>query len=85
MGVLIHDTGSDWSISHHQDERFLMTSTFKPFLCGAVLQRAEMGTLDLGEQLEIEVADRSGSGDFNRNIVAFVACRVGHRISSLCF
>lgn len=57
VGVFVRDSGSDWSISHRADERFLMTSTFKPMLCGAVLQRSDIGTLDLDEPIEIAAQD----------------------------
>lgn len=57
VGILVRDTGSDWSISHRADERFLMTSTFKPLLCGAVLDRVDAGDLDLDEPVEIEATD----------------------------
>lgn len=57
VGLLIRDTGSNWSISHRADERFLMNSTFKAMLCGAVLDRVDEGTLDLGERLDISAED----------------------------
>jgi beta-lactamase class A len=57
VGLFVRDTGSDWSISHRADERFLMTSTFKSVLCGAVLQEADMGSLDLNERIEIGAED----------------------------
>lgn len=56
VGVMIRDSGSDWSITHRPDERFLMTSTFKTMLCGAVLHRVDDGELDLDEQIMIEAA-----------------------------
>ncbi len=57
VGLLVRDTGSNWSISHRADERFLMNSTFKAMLCGAVLDRVDEGTLDLGERLDISAED----------------------------
>lgn len=57
VGIFVRDSGSDWTISHRADERFLMTSTFKPMLCGAVLKQAEVGTLDLDEPVWIEEKD----------------------------
>ncbi|WP_322896113.1 MULTISPECIES: serine hydrolase [unclassified Yoonia] len=51
VGLLVRDSGSDWSISHRADERFLMTSTFKPMLCGAVLQQVDEGALALDESI----------------------------------
>lgn len=57
VGLLVRDTGSDWSISHRADERFLMTSTLKSILCGAVLQQVDVGSLDLNERVEIASED----------------------------
>lgn len=57
VGIFIRDSSSDWSISHRADERFLMNSTFKPMLCGAVLKRADEGSLDLNESVRIEAQD----------------------------
>lgn len=57
VGLVVRDSGSDWSLSHRADERFLMASTFKAMLCGAVLHRADAGALDLDERLEIEPED----------------------------
>ncbi|MFC3725655.1 class A beta-lactamase [Neoaquamicrobium sediminum] len=53
IGVLVRDTASQWEWGHRQDERFLMASTFKSVLCGAVLDRVERGLMSLDEQLEI--------------------------------
>lgn len=57
VGLLVRDSGSDWSISHRADERFLMTSTFKPMLCGAVLQQVDEGALALDESIWIVPGD----------------------------
>lgn len=57
VGIMIRDSGSDWSVSYRADERFLMNSTFKTLLCGAVLQRVDAGDLDLDEQIAIEAKD----------------------------
>lgn len=54
VGLYIRDSGSDWSISHRADERFLMTSTFKPMLCAAALRQVDEGTLNLDAALRIE-------------------------------
>jgi beta-lactamase class A len=53
IGVLVRDTASEWEWGHRQDERFLMASTFKSVLCGAVLDRVGRGQMSLDEQLEI--------------------------------
>lgn len=57
VGLAIRDSGSDWSISHRADERFLMASTFKTLLCGAVLDRADAGEIDLAEPIAIKAGD----------------------------
>ncbi len=57
VGILVRDTGSDWAIGHREDERFLMTSTFKPMLCGTVLDKVDAGDLALDEPVEIEASD----------------------------
>ena len=57
VGLMIRDSGSDWSVTYRADERFLMTSTFKTLLCGAVLQRVDAGGIDLEERIAIETAD----------------------------
>ena len=57
IGVFIRDSGSDWQWGHREDERFLMASTFKSVLCGAVLEQAEQGALALDEPVEIRAAD----------------------------
>jgi beta-lactamase class A len=57
VGLVIHDSGSDWSVSHRAEERFLMASTFKTMLCGAVLHRVDEGDLDLEERIAIEAAE----------------------------
>ncbi|WP_430512685.1 serine hydrolase [Pannonibacter phragmitetus] len=53
VGVALHDTGSGWTWTNRADERFLMNSTFKAPLCGAVLAAADAGTLSLDEKLPI--------------------------------
>ncbi len=57
IGLVIHDSGSDWSISHRADERFLMASTIKTMLCGAVLNLVDAGDIDLAEPLVIRAED----------------------------
>ncbi len=57
IGVLIRDSATDWEWGVRQDERFLMASTFKSVLCGAVLNRVDEGTLALDEQIEINGRD----------------------------
>ena len=57
VGLVLANTGTGESWTHRADERFLMTSTAKVPLCGAVLARADEGTLSLTEELPITDAD----------------------------
>jgi beta-lactamase class A len=57
VGLVIRNSGSDWSISHRADERFLMNSTFKTMLCGAVLHGVDAGEIDLDELIAITGTD----------------------------
>lgn len=57
VGVVIRDSGSAWSLSHRADERFLMNSTFKTMLCGAVLRLVDDGALSLDEDIAIRDSD----------------------------
>lgn len=57
VGLLIRDSASDWSVSYRADERFLMNSTFKTMLCGAVLHRVDTGDIDLDERIAIQTTD----------------------------
>jgi beta-lactamase class A len=57
VGLVIRDSGSDWSVSHRANERFLMASTFKTMLCGAVLTRVDAGEIDLAEPIAITAAE----------------------------
>lgn len=57
VGLVIRDSGSDWSVGYRADERFLMNSTFKTMLCGAVLQRVDEGAIDLDEPVAIRKTD----------------------------
>ena len=53
IGVLVTDSATRWKWGHRETERFLMASTFKPVLCGAVLDRVDQGSLSLDERIEI--------------------------------
>lgn len=57
VGIAVRDPGSDWQWNHRGDERFIMASTFKSVLCGAVLDRVDAGELSLSDALPIEAAD----------------------------
>lgn len=57
IGVLVLDTATDWTFAHRAHERFLMASTFKSVLCGAVLRQVDAGTLTLDETITIRPED----------------------------
>ncbi|AWI82867.1 class A beta-lactamase [Alloyangia pacifica] len=53
VGVSLVDTGSGWSWFHRGDELFLMNSTVKVPVCGAILARRDAGTLSLSDALPV--------------------------------
>lgn len=57
VGLSLVDTGSGWSWSHREDELFLMNSTVKVPVCGAILARSDAGTLSLSDSLPVREAD----------------------------
>ena len=57
VGLSLLDTGSGWSWSHREDELFLMNSTVKVPVCGAILARRDAGTLSLSDALPVREAD----------------------------
>lgn len=57
VGISIADTGSGFSWSHRADERFLMNSTMKVPLCGAVLARVDDGEMSLSDELPVQQSD----------------------------
>ncbi|MEM8877550.1 MAG: class A beta-lactamase [Pseudomonadota bacterium] len=57
IGVLVRDSLSGWQWGHREDERFLMNSTFKSLLCGAVLSQVDRGKLTLDEPIPVRAED----------------------------
>lgn len=57
VGLILADTGSGLSWGHRADEHFLMNSTAKMPVCGAVLARADAGGLSLAEAVPVREAD----------------------------
>ena len=57
VGLALIDTGSGREWSHRAEERFLMNSTVKVPICGAVLAQSDMGTLALSEEIRVRDAD----------------------------
>ncbi|ETX30119.1 beta-lactamase [Roseivivax isoporae LMG 25204] len=57
VGVVVRDSATGWSWGHRADERFLMNSTFKAPLCGALLARVDAGETTLDTALPVTAAD----------------------------
>lgn len=57
IGIVVSDTGSDWTWAYRADERFPMNSTVKTVICAAILARADRGGLTLDEQLPVRQDD----------------------------
>ncbi len=57
VGLSLVDTGSGWSWSHRENELFLMNSTVKVPVCGAILARSDAGTLSLSDALPVREPD----------------------------
>ncbi|MEX0311344.1 MAG: serine hydrolase, partial [Tateyamaria sp.] len=57
IGVYVLDTETEWRWGHRENERFLMASTFKSVLCGAVLDQVDRGQLSLDTDIPIRTED----------------------------
>ncbi len=57
VGIVVKDTATGWQWGYREDERFLMASTFKSVLCGAVLERVDEAELSLSEPIQVEASD----------------------------
>ena len=57
VGLSLIETGSERSGTHREDERFLMNSTLKTPICGAVLARRDAGELSLTDTLRVKQQD----------------------------
>lgn len=80
IGISIHDTGSGQRWEHRADERFPLSSTFKPFACAAVLTRIESGTERLHRVIEITDKDLVSYSPITEKRVN----TVGMTIAELC-
>lgn len=80
IGISIHDTGSGQRWEHRADERFPLSSTFKPFACAAVLTRIESGAERLHRVIEIEDDDLVSYSPLTETRVN----TVGMTIAELC-
>ena len=79
IGVFVGDSASGWKWSHRETERFLMASTFKSLLCGAVLEQADRGALTLIETVRVRGEEVHGHAPVTKD-------RIGQsmRIDDLC-
>lgn len=57
IGVMIRDASSAWHWGYRENERFLMNSTFKSALCGAILDQVDRNALDLNTTINITRQD----------------------------
>ncbi|EFV13026.2 class A beta-lactamase [Segniliparus rugosus] len=69
VGVFVLDTGSGKTLEHRADQRFMMCSTFKALLAGAVLRKAqdEPGLLDRSIPVPAEAAAGAGYAPFGNS------------------
>ncbi|MCX2723472.1 class A beta-lactamase [Roseibium sp. DSM 29163] len=57
IGVAVLDTQTGATWTHHADERFPLNSTFKAFLCAALLDMGEKGETDPARRVRIQEED----------------------------
>ncbi|MBC06257.1 class A beta-lactamase [Thalassospira sp.] len=57
VGIVLLNTATEETWSHRPHERFLMNSTVKVPICGAILAQSDKGALSLSEALPIREAD----------------------------
>lgn len=57
LGLHVLDTQTGRRLSFDDQSRYAMASTFKMLLAAAVLQRADMGTIDLNQQVRVQASD----------------------------
>ncbi len=57
IGILLFSIDGEWEVSYKADERFPMSSTFKPLLCGAILASVDEGAQSLSDHIAYEAAD----------------------------
>lgn len=57
LGLHVLDTHTARRWRFDDDSRYAMASTFKMFLAAAVLQRADLGTISLDEQVKLQASD----------------------------
>jgi len=57
LGLHVFDTHTGRRWSFDDDSRYAMASTFKMLLAAAVLQRADLGTISLDQQVKLQASD----------------------------
>ncbi|MEE4015797.1 class A beta-lactamase [Roseibium sp. FZY0029] len=57
IGVAVLDTETGKTFTHRADERFPLNSTFKAFLCAALLEKAEQGEVQPDRRVKIRKED----------------------------
>lgn len=79
IGVMLRDISTDWEYTHRADERFPMTSTFKPLLCGAVLAKVDAGHEELSRQVTYQADDLVSYSPVTKEHL-----KAGMSVSELC-
>lgn len=79
VGVFVGDSASGWQWGHRENERFLMASTFKSLLCGAVLEQVDRGAVSLSDAVTVRGEEVHGHAPVTKD-------RIGQpmRIDDLC-
>jgi beta-lactamase class A len=57
LGLHVLDTGNGRRWSFDDGSRYAMASTFKMLLAAAILQRADLGTISLDQQIKLQASD----------------------------
>jgi beta-lactamase class A len=80
IGIAVFDMNTLRSLEYRSDERFPISSTFKPFACAAVLSRVDQGNESLGRAVEITKNDLVSYSPVTETHVG----AVGMTIAELC-
>lgn len=57
LGLHVLDTHTGWRWTFDDGNRYAMASTFKWLLAAAILQRADLGTIALDQQVQLQASD----------------------------
>ncbi|MEM1144547.1 MAG: class A beta-lactamase [Pseudomonadota bacterium] len=69
IGVAVVDSGSGKTWHHRGEERFPLTSTFKPLACAAVLARVDAGSEKLSREVEVRQEELVTYSPFTQDFV----------------